>query len=251
MKCKTKKSYWQQDIKRHEYVKTFLMGLLLIVVVSYLFYGTPLWAVLLSPYLIWHLRVWKKQAMKKRKQEFQLQFKEAIQSLSAALNVGYSVENAMRETWKDLQLLYKKEETILREFGYMIRQLEMNLTVEAILKEFAARTGDEEVWMFVTVFSMAKRSGGDMIGIIRNAVYQIGEKIDVKREIDTIMTAKRLEFRIMSTVPFAMIGYMKISFPGFLNVLYGNVLGVIIMTVCLIIYVVAFEVGRHMVEIEV
>lgn len=171
--------------------------------------------------------------------------------MAAALNVGYSVENAMREAWKDLQLVYKKEELILREFRYMIRQLEMNITLETILKEFSQRTQDEEVQMFVTVFSMAKRSGGDMIGIIQNAVYQIGEKIDVRREIETIIAAKRLEFRIMSVIPLAMIVYMRISFPEFMDVLYGNLLGVGIMTVCLIIYAVAFEVGRRMVEIEV
>ena len=251
MKCKTKKSYWQQGIKRRDYIRAFLQGVLLISGVSYLFYGTPICAILLSPYLIRYLRFWERQAIQKRKQEFQLQFKEAIQSMATALNVGYSVENAMRETWKDLQLLYQKDEVILQEFRHMIRQLEMNLSVEAILKEFAARTEDEEVRMFVTVFSMAKRSGGDMIGIIRNAIYQISEKIDVKREIDTMMAAKKLEFRIMSAVPFAMICYMKISFPNFMDILYGNVLGVIIMTICLGIYVAAYESGRRMVEIEV
>ena len=105
--------------------------------------------------------------------------------------------------------------------------------------------------MFVTVFSMAKRSGGDMIAIIRNAVYQIGEKIDVKREIHTMMAAKKLEFRIMSAVPFAMICYMKVSFPDFLDVLYGNVLGAVIMSVCLLIYAGAFELGKRIVEVEV
>ncbi len=251
MKCKTKKSYWQLGIRKRDYIRAFLQGVLLIGVVSYLFYGTPFCAILMSPYLIRYLRFWERQSIQKRKQEFQLQFKDAIQSMATALNVGYSVENAMRETWKDLQLLYKKEELILQEFRHMIRQLEMNLSVEAILKEFAARTEDEEVRMFVTVFSMAKRSGGDMIGIIRNAIYQISEKIDVKREIDTMMAAKKLEFRIMSAVPFAIICYMKISFPNFMNILYGNVRGVIIMTICLGIYVVAYEGGRKIVEIEV
>lgn len=251
MRYRTKKSYWQQDIRKSEYARACLQGILLISVVSYLFYGTILGAILLSPYLIRYLKSWEKQIIQKKKQSFQLQFKEAIQSLSAALNVGYSVENAMRETWKDLRLLYKRDEMILRECRYMIRQLEMNVTVEAILKAFAARTEDEEVRIFVDVFSMAKRSGGDMIGIIRNAVYQIGEKIDVKREIDTMMAAKKLEFKIMSAVPFAMICYIKISFPEFVDVLYGNVLGVIIMTICLIVYVTAFEFGKKIVEIEV
>lgn len=251
MRYRKKKSYWQQDIRKSEYIRAFLQGVLLISLISYLFYGTILGAILLSPYLVRYIKSWERQVIQKRKQSFQLQFKEAIQSLSAALNVGYSVENAMREAWKDLRLLYKKDEMILREFHYMIRQLDMNLSVEAILKAFAERTQEEEVRIFVDVFSMAKRSGGDMIGIIRNAVYQIGEKIDVKREIDTVMAAKKLEFKVMSAVPFAMICYIKLSFPEFVDVLYGNMLGVIVMTICLVIYVAAFEYGKRIVEIEV
>lgn len=251
MRYKTKKSYWQQDISRWNYAKTVGEGVVLLMVVSYLFYGTVLCAAFLLPYLVWYVKSWKRQFAKRRQQAFQLQFKEAIQYMSAALNVGYSVENAMRETWKDLQLLYKKEEMIVKEFRYMIHQLDMNLTAEKILKEFAGRVEDEDVQLFVNVFSMAKRSGGDMIGIIRNATEQIGDKIEVKREIDTIMTAKRLEFRIMSAIPMGMIAYTKLSFPEFTGVLYGNLVGVIIMTICLGVYMASYEFGKHIVEVEV
>lgn len=251
MKYKTKKNYWKQDISKAAYVRAFLQGVILLMGISYLFYGTILGAILLSPYLIRYIKSWEKQMLKKKKQIFQLQFREAIRAMSAALNVGYSVENAMRETFRELQLLYQKDDFIMREFRYMLRQLEMNLSIESIWKEFAARVEDEEVSLFVTVFTMAKRSGGDTIRIIKSAVEQIGGKIDVKREIDTIMAAKRLEFRIMSVVPIVMICYLKISFSGFLSVLYGNTFGIIFMTVCLAIYAGAFELGRHIVEIEV
>ena len=248
---KRKRSYWQQDIRRVEYCKALLQGILLIGVVSYLFYGTFLGAFLLSPYLIRYMRSWEKQTIKKRKQEFQLQFKEAIEGISSALNVGYSVENAMRETLDELQILYKKEELIVREFRYMVHQLDMNISIEAILKDFAKRTEDDKVRTFVEVFSMAKRSGGNMRDIIRNTVCQIGDEIDVRREIDTIMAAKKLEFKVMSMIPFAMICYIKVSFPEFVDVLYGNALGIGVMTVCLFIYVVAYELGKRIVEVEV
>lgn len=251
MNYKRKKNYWRQDIRWTEYLKAVLLGVLLIGMVSYLFYGTFLGAILLSPYLIRYMKSWERQMIQKKKQAFQLQFKEAIEALSAALNVGYSVENAMREAYEDIRLLYRKEELIVREFRYMVRQLDMNVTMETVLHAFAVRTEDEEVRTFVDVFSMAKRGGGDMIGIIRNAVYQIGEKIDVKREIDLIMAAKKLEFQVMSVVPFAMICYIKLSFPEFVDVLYGNPLGIGVMTVCLIIYVASYEIGKRIVEVEV
>ena len=251
MKYKRKKNYWQQDIRKFEYLKAVLQGIGLICVISYLFYGNLLYAFLLSPYLFWYIKSWEKQTIKKRKEKFHLQFREAIQSISAALNVGYSAENAIREAVKDLRGIYKKDEIIVRELSYMIRQLQMNIPAEQVLREFAARVGDEDVQIFVTVFNMAKRSGGDSLEIIRNVVRQMSEKLDVEREIDTILSAKKMEFRIMTLIPLGMIGYLKISFPEFLDVLYGNAVGVIIMSVCLGIYLVAYQMGKRMVEIEV
>lgn len=87
--------------------------------------------------------------------------------------------------------------------------------------------------------------------IIRNAVRQMGEKIDVEREITTLVSGKKLELKIMTMIPLGMVLYMKISFPEFLDVLYGNLAGVIIMSICLLVYVVAYEMGRRIVEIEV
>ena len=234
-----------------EYLLALAKGILLIGIISYLFYGTWICTILFLPYLIWYIKSWEKQLVKKKQSKFRLQFKEAIQSLSAALNVGYSVENAMRETIKDLKGIYKKDDMILREFSYMIRQLQMNVSVETVLQDFAQRTADEDVQTFVTVFNMAKRSGGDTMEIIRNAVRQMGEKIDVEREITTLVSGKKLELKIMTMIPLGMVLYMKISFPEFLDVLYGNLAGVIIMSICLLVYVVAYEMGRRIVEIEV
>lgn len=234
-----------------EYLRAILQGSLIILAVSYLFYGTWICAILFSPYLIRYIRSWEKQTIKKRQQAFRHQFKEAIQSISAALNVGYSVENALREASKDLRGMYRKDEMMLKELSYMVRQMQMNVTAEAALEEFAVRTQDEDVQTFVTVFNMAKRSGGDTMEIIRNVVRQMGEKIDVEREIHTVLSAKKMELQIMSVIPFAMIVYLRLSFPEFLGVLYGNLAGIIIMSVCLVIYLVSYEVGKRMVEIEV
>ncbi len=234
-----------------EYLRALLQGSIIILAVSYLFYGTWICAILFSPYLIRYIRSWEKQTMKKRQQTFRLQFKEAIQTLSAGLNVGYSVENALREACRELKGMYRKDEVILRELTYMIRQLQMNVTAESALQEFAARTQDEDVQTFVTVFNLAKRSGGDTLEIIRSAVRQMGEKIDVEREVQTVISAKKMEFRIMTAIPFAMIVYLRISFPELLGVLYGNPAGIVIMSVCLVIYLATYEMGKRIVEIEV
>lgn len=180
-----------------------------------------------------------------------MQFKEMIQSFSAALNTGYSIENAIRESRKELRLLYTQNEPVTRELDIMISQLRLQVPVEQVIEELADRVRLEDVENFAAVFVTAKRSGGDMIAIIRNTSDQIGDKIDVKREIETLLSAKRYEFKVMSIIPFTIIAYMALSFPEFMKCLYGNIVGIGVMTICLMIYVSAYYLGLKIVTIEV
>ena len=193
----------------------------------------------------------EKEEKKKKEQEFQKQFREMIQSLSAALNTGYSVENAFYETQKELKILYPPEARISKELLVITRKLRIHIPVEQVLEEFAEQVLSEDVKSFVTVFVTAKKSGGDMIGIIRNTANQIGDKIEVKREIDTMLAAKKYEFQIMSVVPYGIIGYMSLSFPEFMNELYGNMAGIGVMTLCLGIYAGAYYLGIRILRIDV
>ena len=72
--------------------------------------------------------------------------------------------------------------------------------------------------------------------IIKDAVKVISEKMETEKEIQTMIASKKLEFEIMSMIPFGMIGYMKLTFGDFLKVLYGNPAGIIVMSICLALY---------------
>ena len=122
---------------------------------------------------------------------------------------------------------------------------------EQIFEDFAKRVRLEDVRNFANVFAAAKRSGGDMIAIIQNTVNQIGDKIDVRREIDTILAAKRYEFKVMAVIPYVIIAYMLLSFPEFMDCLYGNMIGTGVMSVCLLVYLAAYAFGVRLVKIEV
>lgn len=189
--------------------------------------------------------------MKKKEKIFQIQFKEALQALSSSLNVGYSMENAVKEARRDLSLLYSPNERIMRELSLIVHQLNMNITAEQAFAEFANRVSQEDAVNFATVIVTAKRSGGDLLMILRSSINQICDKIEVQKEIQTLIAAKRLEFLVMSAIPFGILFYMQFSFPEFMGVLYGTVIGVCLMTGCLIVYLGAFYLGRKIIEIEV
>lgn len=218
---------------------------------GYLFYGTWTAGILLMPLTGFYLYIWQQEQCRRKEQEFRGQFKESIRALAAALNVGYSVENALREAAVEMRALYKKDSRIRREYDRMIYQMDMNRTAEQVMGDFAERVEQEDVIGFTAVFTAAKKTGGDSIQIIRNAVKDISEKMEVENEIDTLLSAKKLEFRIMCVIPMGIILYMKLAFPEFMQVLYGNLFGGAVMSMCLGIYLAAWRIGKAIVEIEV
>ena len=133
----------------------------------------------------------------------------------------------------------------------MVRQIRMSAAPEQLLSDLAGRSGSEEIEDFAAVFGAARRSGGNMAAIIRNAAENIEGRIDVETEIEASLASKKLEQRIMSAMPAAMIFYMRVSSPGFLDVLYGNPAGVLMMTVLLAAYAASVLWGMHIVNIEV
>jgi tight adherence protein B len=207
--------------------------------------------IVLIPVLVLYLRDWFERNSEKKEREFREQFKDSMQIMASALNTGYSVENAIAETMKDLRRLYPKDCRIIKEFRQIIHQLEINLSVEQALKDFLERVKQEDVENFVTVFSVAKRMGGESIEVLKTTARTISEKIEVEREIQTMLGAKELEFKIMSLIPFGIILYMRLTFSDFMGVLYGNILGIGIMSSCLVVYFFAFMMGRRLIRIEV
>ena len=76
-------------------------------------------------------------------------------------------------------------------------------------------------------------------------------KTDVEREIRTLLHGRRMEQRIMCFVPFAIVGYVSLSTPGYFAPLYHNPAGTGIMTVCLLLYLFAVRIGMQIVRIRV
>ena len=79
----------------------------------------------------------------------------------------------------------------------------------------------------------------------------LGEKSRVRREIGVMISGKRLEQTIMSIVPSGIILYMQLTSDGFLEVLYHSSFGVLVMSICLVIYIFSFWMGRKITRISI
>ena len=251
MKEQAKRNYEEYHFSGKEVLVCLAQSLFLCLAADYLFYES-VWALIsLAAFPFLYLKWKKKDCIRQRKKKLNYQFKDALVSMSVAVQAGYSVENAVSACARDLERLYEKGTDILEEFHYMEGQQRISVPVEELFLDLGERSKVEDIENFAAVFYTAKRTGGDMNKVIQKVARMVGDKIDVKKEIEATLAAKKSEQMIMSLMPAGIIAYLKLTSPGFLDTLYGNPFGICAMTVCLVIYGTAYWLGRKIVDIEV
>lgn len=234
-----------------EFVSAAAKSMLLVLFFALFFYRS-IWAVLpLSPlfWLTW--KGTKKEKIKSRREELKIEFKDCLQAVCAAMKAGYSVENAFRESISDMQLLYGKEGLMVRELQSMMQGLQNNISLEQLLGSFGERSGVQDIYEFGEVFAIAKRSGGSMTDMLVKTAGMMAEKMEIDREIQVLLSAKKMEQKIMNVIPFAIVFYISLTSPGFFDILYHNPLGIFIMSICLLVYLAAFYLSTQIMEIEI
>lgn len=243
--------YAQYILGRKEKAVCILQGALFAAMTAWLFFDSAAAWVLLMPFVIFFLKDKGRQQCQKRKRRLETEFREVILSVSSNLQAGYSIENAFREAYRDILLLYGKDSVMAAELRLMFRRLENNEQLENVLVNIADRSGVQDIRDFADIFQIAKRSGGDMRGIIANTADIISGKQEVRREIETVVSEKKLEQQIMRYIPFFIIFYISLTTRGYFESLYHNISGCIIMTVSLGVYAVACRLSDRILNIDI
>lgn len=188
---------------------------------------------------------------KRRNSQIRMEFLDFIMALSASLNTGYSFENAILETQSTISNLYGTASIMLEEIALMKKKLLLNIPVENIFDNFSKRMGIEEISSFSEIIKISKKSGGDMISIIKSTAIVLRQKIELKEEIETIVSSRKFEQLIMYLMPFVIFIYIDFTQHGFFSPLYHNITGIIVSTFCLITYFCSILISRKILEIEV
>ncbi|WP_051204372.1 type II secretion system F family protein [Butyrivibrio sp. VCD2006] len=226
-------------------------NLLILAAIGKLFYGSFIASILMFPLGIPWFVIQKERKIKKDNHDLGIQFKDAMLAVLAAQKAGYSIENSFSEAIHDMRILYGNKSAICKELQRIEQGTKNSVTIESMIRELGKRSNNKDIEEFAGVFAVAKRSGGNMTETIERCIDVIGKRMDVENEIDILIAAKRMEAQIMEVVPFGIMTYIGITNPGFFDALYGNPLGIAVMTVCLAIYITAYVMTQKIVDIEI
>lgn len=239
-------------MSRQEKTFTMIAAAVILFGVGYVFYHNVILSALLSLFCVKIPKIRTAQIIDKRKNQLTIQFKDMLYSLSSALSVGKSVETGIRDSLQDLRVIYPDPNTdILLELEYILRGIGMNNTIEDMFTQFAERAHLEDVDNFVDIFVTCKRTGGNLIEVMRSTSNTIGEKIEVKQEIQTMISGKKYEFNFMMILPVIMVEFLTLTSGDYMDPVFTTVPGVLAMTVSIAIFGLAYVIGVRIMKIDI
>lgn len=198
-----------------------------------------------------YITIDKKQRMARTRKKLAEEFAEVLNSVHANVKAGYALENAFSEAYKDIVSFFGEKSIMAGELLYLKKGLSLNRTIESMLFDLGERSGVEDILVFSRVFETAKRNGGNIKEVLEKTSTTVLAKIEVEKEIEVMISQKKLELSIMECIPFFIIAYIGITSKGYFSSLYHNLRGILLMSACLIVYAIAAYIGSKMVNIDV
>lgn len=236
----------EYEVYRLSFIEYLLYGIIylfLSAIISFLFYDSFIPVIIIAPFIIIYYKYISNFLCEKRKNSLILEFRDMLHSISASLNSGYSIENTIKEAYTEMVILYGRNSYICNELDLMLKKLAINIPIEKIFSDFSIRSQCNDILMFSQILTIAKRNGGDLITIIKSSSQTIAEKIDINREIATVLSSRKYEQNIMSLMPVVIMSYIRLSSDEFFEPVYHNITGILIMSLCLILYLLAIVIG--------
>ena len=208
----------------------FLAGM----VTGYIYFDglLPGFVIFICLYGLWP--AYRESTERKKKQVMMLQFKDLLYSLSSSLSLGRNMSQALEESLEFWKNTYSDRDPIMAEVRRMLKKIrETNAQDAEVLRDFANRWEISDITDFVNVYESLRTTGGDMAGAVSRAASVIGDKITMEKELNTALSEKLSEGRIVGAAPFVMTAAMKFFSPSYMQPVYDTGLGMIVSLISL------------------
>lgn len=178
--------------------------------------------------------------------------RDVLNSIVSSLKAGLSINSALINCSNDLERLYAlvKEKPMLDEFNKIKSDLNMGMSVDDALKNFMERIHMEDVDDLVNSVIIVRQKGGNLVEVMTNVRKMINDKLEMKREIETLIASKKLEAVIMTIVPIFIIVTLSIFSWDYMEPLYESFIGKIFIVLGFILLVVNYFVSKKIVDIR-
>ena len=181
----------------------------------------------------------KRAASEKKKEQMVSEFKDVLVMLSGELTAGRSLETALVRLSGSYNGSGPAADSMRKELEIISHGLTLSRPPEQLIEEMGERNDIGEISEFSGLIRINKHYGGDIAAISARTAESIADRQMLYSEVRSLVAAKKLESLVMTVTPFAIIVYMRLTNPGYMEIMYDSLAGRIVMTVCLMLVLLA------------
>ncbi|MBU1998967.1 MAG: type II secretion system F family protein [Candidatus Omnitrophota bacterium] len=160
------------------------------------------------------------------------QLLDAVMALSSALKGGLSLLQAIEVVEEELPA------PINQEFGLVIRENKMGVTMEDSLRNLEKRMEIEELSLLVNSILVARETGGDLTKVFSRLGTTIRDNRKLKDSIKTLTMQGRLQGVIMSFLPIGFVWWVMTFNRNHFDIMLNSDLGRMLLIVAVILQVI-------------
>ncbi len=258
------KVYYMSKLEKILY---FLLAFVIGAVVGYLFYGglgrdefgqrtTLSWILDISIPAIVGLVAGRifvptrtKQIRDKNARTLNSQFRDFLEAFNTSIGAGKNVVDSFHAVYDDMRIQFEEDAFIVKELEVILSGMANNFDVEDLMEDLGNRSGNDDIVSFANVFRISYRKGGNLKDTINTTHSILSDKMEIKEEIETMVSASKMEQTVMIFMPIALIGIMKSMSPDF-AANFATPAGVASTTIAIGLFIVSYFVGRKILNIK-
>jgi tight adherence protein B len=173
------------------------------------------------------------------------QMVDGLTIMSNGIRAGLGITQSMERVVDNMP------SPIRQEFGLVLSQIKLGLSVEEALSNLGNRIPVADVQMFVTAINILKETGGNLAETFTTMVETLRERQKIHKKIEALTAQGVTQGVIITMVPFILLLVFAVVDPGFVKPLFTTTLGVIFLILMLGLQIIGGLMIRKIVKIKV
>jgi len=173
------------------------------------------------------------------------QLGDLLMLLANYLRAGHSVGKAFDLASREVP------DPLAGELKKFVKDVNVGNSLIGALTELEQRTGDEDLGLIITAIMIQHQVGGNLSEVLDSIHHTIRERVKLKGEVVALTAEGRISAWVLGLLPIAMLLFMSVGNPGFINVMFSEPLGIAMLVGAAVMEVIGVVIINKMVQIEI
>lgn len=181
----------------------------------------------------------------RRRKKFEAQFPDILDMLSASLESGSGIPQALE------LVVAEVDEPAAGEFARVLTATRLGTPWVEALTGLAERLDSRDLRWTVQAILVQQRTGGRLADVLRSTAETMRGREEVRRELAALTAEGKLSAYVLTGLPFAFAGFLILARGTYVHPLFTTRLGLVMVIGGLILLAGSYAVMRRIIRVEV